>query len=325
MKDGGWIELATTACHHAGIRPKSLELVGTWENNKRNLVCQLDGQHFLKLYTRQPQRQFYIEHCALQVLESGDILAPRLLAAASPDGLPPYIVTTSVSGDSVEHVWNSLSRDEQLDIAHKLGAVTAAYHRLPQQQLAATEEAVGGGKMSIAYERAQRLSEIEASPSLPDDRHKLYESLSPERDSLMHFISRESLEYVNASSVFSHCDLSHAHVFVSKATGIWMDSGVIDWAEAMLVPSEWDLTFHWFWTFTRDRDAMKACLKGYFNERRPPERFARRCFAAYLHTYAWVELWEALRDEFAQERRSGSLERQMTEFLFPVEVFGPPD
>ena len=100
----------------------------------------------------------------------------------------------------------------------------------------------------------------------------------------------------------------------------------IDWAEAMLVPPEWDLTYHWFWTFAPAQEAMKACLDAYFADTQPPARFARRCFAAILHTYAWVEIWSTLRGKFVQSQPcAGSLVRQMTEFLFPPAVFGSPD
>jgi hypothetical protein len=325
MHEEKWMALAAAACDHAGIRSSSLEIVGTWQNNHRNLVCRLDAQHYLKLYTREPRRQFHAERCALQVMAEHGLPAPRLRAAASPDGLPPYIVTTAVTGASAEHAWGNLSRTEQLILAHEFGVITAAYHQLPQQQFAVVEDEVGGGHESIAFERKQRLAEIEAGPFLSESQRTLYESLPANRDTLIHFISSESPEHFKGPVVFSHCDLSHAHIFVSDTTGYWHVSGVIDWAETMLVPAEWDLTFHWFWTFTRDRDAMKAFLKAYFNSIPPPDRFARRCFAAYLHTYDWVALWNALRNEFIYKPNAGTLERQMTEFLFPPEVFGSPD
>lgn len=327
MQERSWVEIAAAACNHAGITPTHLEIAREWKSD-RNLVCRIDGKPYLKLYTRHPLRQFDAERCALQVLAAGGIPAPRLIAAAAPAGLPPYIVTTAVSGASVEDTWNSLSRSEQLGLAHKIGAVTAAYHRLPQQPLGEVAIEEIDGKPSIIYERAQRLAELEESPTLPSERRLLYQTLPVNRDSLIHFISSESLAYVNAPAVFSHCDLSHAHVFVSNAAGKaddWAVSGVIDWAEAMLAPPEWDITFHWFWTFTRDCDAMKACLQAYFNGSQPPEHFARRCFAVYLHTYAWVELWLALRHEFTPASRSGTLVQQMIEFLFPPQVFGPAD
>lgn len=71
---------------------------------------------------------------------------------------------------------------------------------------------------------------------------------------------------------------------------------------------------------------MNACLQGHFAATQPPTRFALRGFAAILPTYTWAEIWIALRGEFIQSRSgSGSLARQMNEFLFPPEVFGPPD
>lgn len=320
-----WLELAVAACDHAGIQPGSIEVVRTWEKTQ-NTVYRLGGQRYLKLYHRDAQRQFPVECAALQTLEAGGIPAPRLIAAAERAELPPYVFSTAIPGASAEETWAALSRAEQLAVAHEFGAVTAAYHQLPHQRLAAVEQALGGGRESIEFERAQRLAEIDAAPTLPEDRRTLFERLPTQRDDLIDFIKGEARDYCAVPPKFSHCDLSHAHLFVANTVGAWQFSGVIDWAEAMLVPPEWDLTYHWFWTFTRDQAAMKACLQGYFADTRPPERFARRCFAAILHTYAWIEIWDALGGEFAQgQPKSGPLVRQMTEFLFPSEVFGPPD
>ncbi len=113
MHEDSWLALAAAACDHAGIRSNSVALVGTWTNNHRNLVCQLDAKQYLKLYTREPQRQFHAECCALQVLAEHGIPAPRLLPAASPEGLSPYIVTIAVAGASAEHTWDKLSREDQ--------------------------------------------------------------------------------------------------------------------------------------------------------------------------------------------------------------------
>lgn len=325
MDQQSWLELATTICDHAGIQPGSIEVVRTWET-AQNTVYRLGDQRYLKLYHRDPQRQFAVECAALQTLAAGGIPAPRLLAAAAPTGLPPYVFTMAVPGLSAEESWAALSRAEQLAVAHEFGAVTAAYHQLPHEQLAAVEQTFGGGAESIQFEREQRLAEIAAAPRLPAERRAFYAGFPPARDDLIGFIIDEAPAYFTVPLNFSHCDLSHAHLFVTQETDAWRFSGVIDWAEATLVPPEWDLTYHWFWTFTRDQAAMQACLQAYFADSQPPARFARRCFATILHTYAWVEIWTARRDEFAQSQsRSGTLVRQMTEFLFPPAVFGAPD
>ncbi|MEZ4731010.1 MAG: phosphotransferase [Caldilineaceae bacterium] len=337
MDQQHWLEIAIAVCDHAGIQPRSIEVVRTWETTQ-NTVYRLGDQRYLKLYHRDPQRQFAVEYAALQTLAAGGILAPRLIAAAAQTELPPYVFTTAVPGSSAEERWEALPRAEQLVGNGEFGAVTAAYHQLPHQPLAAVERTFGGGAESIQFERAQRLAEIEAAPTLTAERRAFYDgfpllsapdrggALPLQRDDLISFITGEATEYFNVPLKFSHCDLSHAHLFVAQETGVWRFSGVIDWAEAMLVPPEWDLTYHWFWTFTRDQAAMKACLGAYFADTQPPACFARRCFAAILHTYAWVEIWTALRGEFARgQPRADSLVRQMTEFLFPPAVFGPPD
>lgn len=324
MDNKNWLELATAVCDHAEIQPGAIEVVRTWETTQ-NTVYRLEEQRYLKLYHRDPQRQFAVECAALQTLATGGIPAPRIIAASTPVDLPPYVFTTAVPGSSAEESWAWLPRAEQLAVAHAFGAVTAAYHQLPHQPLAAVEQTFGGGAESIHFERAQRLAEIAAAPTLPAEQRTFYDGLSPHAD-LIDFITSEAPESFTVPLKFSHCDLSHAHLFVAQETGAWRFSGVIDWAEAMLVPSEWDLAYHWFWTFRPDQAAMQASLRAYFADTRPPERFARRCFAAILHTYAWVEIWTALREEFIQSQpRTGSLVRQMTEFLFPPAVFGSPD
>ncbi|GEM_PF-2336148 len=325
MDNQSWLDLGMSVCDHASIQPGTVEVIRTWEKTQ-NTVYRLGDQRYLKLYHRMAERQFAVECAALQTLAAGGIPAPRLVAAGQGADLPPYVFITAVPGASAEECWDSLSRAEQLAVARELGAVTAAYQQLPHQPLAAVEQAIGGGHASIQFEREQRLAEIEAAPTLPEERRTFYARFPTQRDELIDFMNGEARDYFAVPLTFSHCDLSHAHLFVSNETGVWRFSGVIDWAEAMLVPPEWDLTYHWFWTFTCDQAAMKACLQAYFADSQPPARFARRCFAAILHTYAWVEIWTALRDEFAQgQPRSGPLVRQMTEFLFPPAVFGPPD
>lgn len=325
MNNKSWLELGMSVCDHAGIQPGPVEVVRTWETTQ-NTVYRLGDQRYLKLYHRDPQRQFAVECAALQTLAAGGMLAPRLIAAAAQTELPPYVFTTAIPGSSAEDTWEALSRAEQLAVAREFGAVTAAYQQLPHQQLAAVEQAFGGGAESIQFEREQRLAEIAAAPTLSPERRAFYDGLSIQRDDLISFINDEAPAYFAVPLKFSHCDLSHAHLFVANAPGGWRFSGVIDWAEAMLVPPEWDITYHWFWTFKPDQAAMQACLQAYFADSQPPARFARRCFAAILHTYAWVEIWTALREEFIHgQPPSGSLVRQMTEFLFPPEVFGPPD
>ena len=99
MNQQEWLDLALVVCNHAGIQPGSIEVIRSWETNQ-NTVYRLGDQRYLKLYHRDPQRQFAVECAALQTLAAGGILAPRLIAAAPQTELPPYVFTTAVPGSS---------------------------------------------------------------------------------------------------------------------------------------------------------------------------------------------------------------------------------
>ena len=93
----------------------------------------------------------------------------------------------------------------------------------------------------------------------------------------------------------------------------------IDWADGMLGPAEWDVSFVWFWTLTRDRDAMRRFLTARFGENGLPDGLARRCLGAILLTYESSGLWE----EFVQRYKGLQSDPvwEMTTMLFPTDVF----
>ena len=85
---------------------------------------------------------------------------------------------------------------------------------------------------------------------------------------------------------------------------------------------EWDIAFHWFWTFSQDRDTMRECLQAYYQDRPRPDRFARRCFATHFYTYSMNEVWDYFTESVDD---SESIVRAMITSLFPSEIFGAPD
>jgi aminoglycoside phosphotransferase (APT) family kinase protein len=224
-------------------------------------------------------------------------------------------------GATAEDTWEHVPRAEQLAIARSLGTITAAIHRLPQQALAAVERRFGGrDEHIIAPERAKRVAEIEATDRLS----------VRQRDDLLRFLHEEAREHLDGLQKVAHFDLAHNHIYLSRATRAWQVAGIIDWAEAVLGPPEWDVVYLWHWTFTaiwhgrltRDREAMRACLGTLFADHHPPERFARRCLAALLHTPSMSLLWPYFA---ARENGARDVVRDMTAYFFPSDVFGPPD
>ncbi len=116
--------------------------------------------------------------------------------------------------------------------------------------------------------------------------------------------------------------LAHNHIYLAKDSGDWQVTGIIDWGEAMLGPAEWDIAYLWFWTFSCNQAAMHECLQTLYADHPRPSRFARRCMAATLYTSSMSLLWP----HFAKHTyTTESIEREMTAFFFPPDVFGPPD
>lgn len=320
MNNEQWIEYATAACEDAGVRYGVIEPITTWEqkfvdsdNYRNNAVFRIGNRRCLKIYGPNSDRQFHVERAVLGTLGEHDgIPAPRLVAAGERLGERPYLVMTEVEGESAEHCWDRLSRLEQLAVAREIGVISAAVHRLPLDELTAVERRLGGRREEIEKEQVKRIKEIEGTGKLSIQQ----------RDELLGFLLGKALEIVNENSRFNHYDFSHAHIFLERKNGRVGVSGFIDWAEAMIGPVEWDIVYHWFWTFSGDREAMRECLRGYYEDGRLPERFARRCLAALFYSYSMGLVW----DDFATG--VGEIDAAVPNtisFFFPEEVFGPPD
>jgi aminoglycoside phosphotransferase (APT) family kinase protein len=320
MNNEQWIDYAAAACRDAGVEAGLIETITTWEQKfadndtyRNNAVCRSGGGRCLKIYGPNSDRQFHLEQAALRTLEAhGGIPAPRLIAAGKRGEERPYLIMSEIPGISAEHCWDGLSRAEQLAVAREIGEISAAVHCLPLNDLATVEQRFGGRQEEFEKEQVKRISEIEATAGLS----------IPQRDDLLCFLLGEALTLVNETPRFNHYDLSHAHIFLLREGEKVRVSGFIDWGEPMIGPVEWDILYHWFWTFSGDRRAMRECLKAYYGDTRLPERFARRCLAALFYSSSMGLLW----DHFAED--AGEIKSAVPETIeafFPAEVFGPPD
>lgn len=314
-----WIELAQKACNHAGLEYGEIETITTWqqqyihsENFRSSAVFRIGNQHCLKIYGRRAKRLFTTESAVLQTLNEADIPSPRFISAGMPEDIPPYLIMTEIDGDTLQHTWGSLSHSELLSIAREIGTLTAKLHRVPQDKLSAIEKQFGGRKESIQEEQTKRIAEIKAMEHL-SSRHK---------EELIQFLLGEALEFLNVLPCLTHSDFSHAHIYLARENELWHVSAFIDWAEAILGPPEWDTAFHWFWTFSQDKETMHEYLKTYYADKSVPERFARRCFSTHLFTYSMGEVWDYFGEEVDENE---SIVQKMIEVLFPPDVFGSPD
>lgn len=307
-----WLKIVRQTCDHAGLHARSIKLIASWDQlHCANAVYQLGNQYYLKVFGPGAAWQFHLERTMLGMLEDLQAIpAPRLNFEGYGDGLWPYIIMTSVPGETAEAIWDDLSRLEQLAISRELGSITAGIQRLPCENFQVVEQRLGSRHRQIQRIKARRIEQITAADKLT----------KKQRDDLLTFVSGEALSYVSRRQNINHYDLAHNHVFlVGQGNGVKV-SGIIDWGEAILGPPEWDIVYLWFWTFSGDREAMQECLRMLFGEEGRPDGFARRCLAAVLYTPSMGILWHQFLEEVSRTR---PIVEQMIDALFPIEVSDP--
>jgi aminoglycoside phosphotransferase (APT) family kinase protein len=173
----------------------------------------------------------------------------------------------------VEDSWKPLARAEQLAMARDLGTITSAIHCLPQEDLAQVERQFGGRREYAKLMEIEQIAQIEATERLS----------VRQRDALLHCLTGEAQDFLDEPPKLTHSDFSHAHIYIARETDTVKVTGSIDWAEAVLGPPEWDIAFHWFWTFTRPRS--HARMPGSILSRRTVARFARRYLSTHLYSF----------------------------------------
>jgi aminoglycoside phosphotransferase (APT) family kinase protein len=318
MNNSQWIEFATLACQDAGIIQDSIEIITTTEQTfehsevfRNNSVFRLGDQRILKIIGTDAQQHFNIECAVLQTL-SDEFPAPRLIASGILENESPYIIMSEVTGKTLQHMWDDLSPSELRAIAREIGTTTEKLHHQPQDKLAEVEAQFGGRQVLLEEQKTERITEIEIMDRF-STRHK---------DELLEFLHGEARHFLDVPPVLTHSDFSHAHVYIAQEKSRPSVTGFIDWGEAMLGPPEWDIAFHWFWTFSQDHNTMIECLNTYYQDVPRPSRFARRCFATHLYTFSMNEVWDYFTESVDN---SESIVQVMIRFLFPPEVFGAPD
>lgn len=171
------------------------------------------------------------------------------------------------------------------------------------------ERQFGGRREFASHWRARLIEQIEATERVS----------AQSRAALVEFLKGEAQEHVDSATAVTHRELAHNHIYLDRQDGVWRVSGIIDWADAMLGPVEWDVSFIWFWTFSRDQEAMHRFLTARFGEAGPPDGLARRCLGAILQTYEGPDLWEELAQRY--ERTQADPVGAMTTMLLPADVF----
>ncbi len=101
------------------------------------LVALLGQDLVVKLYPPFLRDHFEFECAALRALQGRlSVPTPKLVATGEREGWP-YLVMSQLGGDSLLHVWPTLTLAQQCTLLRDLGALAAEVHALPVQALRA--------------------------------------------------------------------------------------------------------------------------------------------------------------------------------------------
>lgn len=314
MEISNWIELAQATCHHAGIDTRSIDIIATWDDLYcANAIFKLADDRYLKIFGPESGRQFQVESTALRLIETQNAIpAPRILDEGQTAQKQDYLIISGIPGDTAEHLWDELPRPVQLELAREIGSITAAIHRLPLDKFAAVEQQVGGLEWIIEKMQKRHIPRIKSLDAFTIEQ----------REAILDFFTGEAHDLLFESRTFTHYEMAHNHLYLQEQSGKMRVSGIIDWADALIGPAEWDVMYLWFWTFSKDKGAMREYLKTLYADNPPPQNFARRCMAAAMYTASMGLLWSDLAEHGFN---ADSVARDMTEFFFPPDVFGSPE
>lgn len=310
--DAPWIELCRDACRDAGVPCVSVRVLTTWDRGYSwNAVFQIDSGHFVKLYGPRSMGLYRVERELLRIVRSdGQVGAPRVVAAGQASDARPYLILTAMPGETAEHSWEDVPRDQQLAIAGEIGATVGALHAAGPGALADTKRLPGSRRETAPLNIARNCEHIEATVGMAPASVAEFTA----------FIRDDGSAILAEETCIVHCELTNNHIYLRQDRGNWRLSGLMDFADAMVGAPEFDIAWLWTWTFSRDEEAMRACLDTLYDGRAVPDDLARRCLAATLVSYSAADVW----DEYVAARRGGPRPSVsgMAEWLFPTTTFG---
>ena len=249
-----------------------------------NAVFILDQAYVVKIYAPFCHEDFYLERELYPILERDPrIPAPRLIAQGIlDDQMPwPYIVMDFKPGDPIRQVRAQISRANLTAIASEMGEIVRALHSTPLEQLQTMDRSPEGWARFVQARLEGCLEENRREGVLPEtaigEIPALLASLQLDRD--------------EPALVLLNGDLTEDHLLVHRSPlqqgdSEWYISGLIDFADALVGPQEYEWIALWFGALDRDRACLRAFMESYDPGVELDSAFSRRAMAfTFLHEF----------------------------------------
>jgi len=212
------------------------------------------------------------EEYVIKLLQEHGVPAPKIYAF-NEDSDGSYMILEKIRGNRVDEIWNSISKEEKMEISQKIGELLAKIHSIKLDKFGLIKEE-GVIEEDIAFKFKQVGEPMVHSPFLRATFKKYNEDLSrlmSYHEISSEFISnymkylcdsRKILEY-NEKPVLNHGDFFPGHIFVEKTDRGYQITGLIDFELACAsAPSEDFIKLHRSGFFD-DAELKEALKRGY--------------------------------------------------------------
>lgn len=207
-----------------------------------------------------------------------EIGAPHLLAEGTlgANGTWPYIVLSYIAGEPIREVREDIPRRDLLAASRDLGHRLRVLHSIPTSALAGIDISAEGWQRTAERHLDQGMQKLRAHRALPKNVI----------DRLPGVVRTELQNAAATPLVLVSGDVTEDHVMLAEHDGHWTLTGLIDFADALVAPREYEWIALWFSALDRDTACLRTCLEGYGGGVVTDAAFYRRAFAfTFLHQF----------------------------------------
>jgi hygromycin-B 7''-O-kinase len=214
-------------------------------------VFVVDGAAVIKFFPPMVVRDYERERDVYRLIDLSPY-QPRLLAEGMfHDRISwPYLVFSHLPGEAWRETMPLMSREDQLEVMRELGWVMRRVHDTPLSP-GGVWPAASDWLAFVESRQSWMKADLLDRTALPDQTIREIEALL------------EATDWRAARPCLLHADLTEDHLLVSRRSGRWALSGLIDWADAEVGDPYYEWVALWFSVCRRDVGLFSAFLSGY--------------------------------------------------------------
>lgn len=236
-------------------------------------------QYVVKIYAPFCREDYDLECDLYPLLERyAQIPAPRLWARGVwRDRIDwPYIVMEYVPGQPIGQVRAEIAPDNRVEIAAQLGGIVRELHDVPLDWVRALDTTREGWERFVLARKARIARELAEQTTLSP----------PVIGACVALLDSWWERGLGGPLALLNGDVTADHVLVARRDGKWHISGLIDFADALVGPVEYEWVALWFDALNCEPDSMRAFTARYAPQRPLDTRFIERMMAfTLLHEF----------------------------------------